>query len=527
MFKSTLRSICITIALIGAMALTSPGKAEKWSFGVMSDTQQTISGGTNSVATSIIAELNKQFIAAGVHFVVQVGDLTNDGVGSLQTRLDANKPLTDAGIAFFGLRGNHDDYENQTRPFMSFFRDNYIPGTAGYSANSVDLPGLSVSVMPGTVNYSVTYNGTKLVLWDILAGKGTNATMDAATTWVNNDLASSEYEHAFFFSHKNFAGQNHKDTIFGNDTASNGWTANPTQQNNLYAALANNGVRYVMSGHDHMHYRALLESPNGQHTLNQLICGSDSTKFYYPVNGYSNRETPLAQQLGMITYYIFTVNGDQVTVDAYATSHQGNATSNDGDIVANPTWVRVETFGYSNSGTSFLVAGGANFNETNTSSFMDTTMTISGKNTSLTAMAGSQTSPQAGRPLSREINIGWMAGGEGFASDILTIWGMEDISGTYANAHAVPTAPTALEFSLTLSFNPTLYTDVYMQCQDLNDDWHIVDGFTVDYVAGTVSALVSPGGMGVFALGGTAVPEPATMTFLALSGLALLRRRRK
>ncbi len=58
-----------------------------WKFGVMGDTQWTTTNyadpmGTNpnSVAASIISQINPQFIDLGVEFVIQVGDLTDEGI---------------------------------------------------------------------------------------------------------------------------------------------------------------------------------------------------------------------------------------------------------------------------------------------------------------------------------------------------------------------------------------------------------------------------------------------------------------
>jgi len=506
MMTSNLRTMCVAVALACVLALTNPAQAEKWSFGVMSDTQQTIAGGQDTVATAVIDALNQQFVAAGVNFVVQVGDLTDTGnATSLQTRLDANYLLDQNGIAFYGLRGNHED---NTASF-DYFAANYVP---------LNSPGVSVNVRPGALDYSVTYNGVKIVLLDILTGKGTTAPMDAATAWMNKDLSSGTYEHAFVFSHKNIAGQNHKDTLFGNDTVDNKYTVNPTQQNNYFQVLAQNGVRYSISGHDHMHHRSLVESPNGQYSLNQLICASDSTKFYTPAAGYSDREVPLAQQLYTIGYYIFTVDGPLVTVDYYATSHNASGGLENGNIVADPTWTRVETFGYSTNGQQFIVAGGASFSSVRDASpFMGTTMALAGTN------IGLYTSGGGSRPLSREINTGWTAGGAGFASDILTIWGMEDINNLN---NGIPAAPTALSFDLTLSYDIDLFTNAYMMSQDRDGNWTKLASYT-DNGDGTVTATVAPGGLGVFALGGTAVPEPATLTLLALGGLAIIRRHRK
>ena len=66
----------------------------------------------NSVAVSIINELNKEFIKQGVKFVIQVGDLTDNGRDEgIQTRAARPaKALYDAGIGFFPMRGNHETY---------------------------------------------------------------------------------------------------------------------------------------------------------------------------------------------------------------------------------------------------------------------------------------------------------------------------------------------------------------------------------------------------------------------------------
>jgi hypothetical protein len=81
----------------------------------MSDTQWTTAdpAGQNptTVAVSIIDQLNPQFIAAGVKFVIQVGDLADTGNDADETvRAQAAQPLYDAGIGFFPMRGNHETY---------------------------------------------------------------------------------------------------------------------------------------------------------------------------------------------------------------------------------------------------------------------------------------------------------------------------------------------------------------------------------------------------------------------------------
>ena len=66
-----------------ALAAGATSVTSSWSFGVMADTQWTTTdpagANPNGVSVSIINQLNQQFIQKGVKFVIQVGDLTEDG----------------------------------------------------------------------------------------------------------------------------------------------------------------------------------------------------------------------------------------------------------------------------------------------------------------------------------------------------------------------------------------------------------------------------------------------------------------
>ena len=111
------------LAAFAVIAATIPGAVAKplpaapasgaWSFGVMDDTQWTTTdpAGANpsGVAVSIINQINAQMIAKGVKFVVQVGDLTENGNSADEAvRAAAVQTLYDAGIGFFPMRGNHE-----------------------------------------------------------------------------------------------------------------------------------------------------------------------------------------------------------------------------------------------------------------------------------------------------------------------------------------------------------------------------------------------------------------------------------
>lgn len=478
--KTFSKLTCVALALV---VTASSAMATPWSFGVMADTQWSGTDPTgnniNSVAVNQAKACNAAFVNAGVNFVVQVGDLTDTGTNAgLQTRLDANTALNAAGIPFYGLRGNHED--NSTA--KTFFQSNYIPASTASA---------TVAVAPDGVSYSVNYNGTKIVLLDILTADSTSA-MDSATTWMSGQLSAADHTQAFVFDHKNLLGQNHKDNAFGS-----GNDANPAEQNAFISAAQNNGVRYVISGHDHMHYRSMVTSPDGNSKVQELICVSDSYKYYTPGSPFSPRDGSISQQLNKTGYYIFTVDGPRVTGKYYETTPLSN-----GDVPANPTWTLSETFGYSLNGKEFMVPSAGSFNVVQ-DTYGATSMHLAGLN-------GSAVTTSDGRLVSKDVNTGWTDKAAGFASDALTLWGMEDVDST----------TTVNPFTVTMGYQvtPGFAGSIYLARQAADGTWTPLAS-TVNG-DGTVSATVSHDG--VFAV----VPEPATVSLLVLGGLAAIARRR-
>jgi hypothetical protein len=106
-------------ALTHSTALTRESAAARtaavkpWSFGIEADTQWTVADdgkNPNTCSIDIARQLDKQFVNKGVKFVVEVGDLCDDGsVAGEDTRAVFAQELYKAGIGFYPLSGNHDD----------------------------------------------------------------------------------------------------------------------------------------------------------------------------------------------------------------------------------------------------------------------------------------------------------------------------------------------------------------------------------------------------------------------------------
>jgi hypothetical protein len=208
-------------------------------------------------------------------------------------------------------------------------------------------------------------------------------------------------------------------------------------QDTFMANLFNNGVRYYLGGHDHVHNRAIVTSPDGYSKVQNIILASDSYKFYIPqnpsndakydipANGITNgpREMEISQELFTIGYYIVTVDGPRVTVDYYASPNGCNGDCDETYDVIPYTFTKHETFGYSLNGKEFLVAEGQSYNNVQDNHDNTSARILGGFNAS-TGM------DYSGRPFTKTVDTGWSHQTCATDSDILSLWGMTSTLGS-------------------------------------------------------------------------------------------------
>ncbi len=258
-----------------------------------------------SVAGSIINQIDPVFVQQGVKFVIQVGDLTDCGTTrAIQARASlAQQNLIANGIDFFPVRGNHETYANGTynettnTDFSVTAMKNAFPQMTGNGvvsqANNFVLSNVGVpsSSYVGTdcLSYSFDYGNVRFLMLDFWVTSATNNIAaagynfgyqaNAQQAWITQQLQSRNAgDHAFVITHQPLMAEDHVDTIFTGYT-----NANPTWQNAFYQSLQSNNVGYYLSGHDHMHQRSIIQSPDSLSQIQELICASCSNKFYTPV----------------------------------------------------------------------------------------------------------------------------------------------------------------------------------------------------------------------------------------------------
>lgn len=507
MKRLTLRKTMTALLLTMLMA-TSASAAFK--FGVMSDTQWigTDDGRSpNSVPVDIIKKLNSEFINKGASFVVQVGDLCDNGSvpAGEDTRAAFAQDLYNTGVGFFPFRGNHDSSASAASEFQRIYPQTQNGGMNATPSNvfTVSNPdssnqpfptsgGISFSMgsnfsspitVTGTANnslkgltYSFDYNNARFVMLDGQAAAGTDGVMpgiDPQQTWISNTLAGKPASgHAFVFSHKGLITENHVDVLFGTDPSKD-----PAGQNAFISSLQSNGVRYFIQGHDHMHNRSIIKSPDGASSVQDVLCASDSSKFYTPGipsndQKYNSpiRQTQIAQELHTVGYYIYTVDGPRVNVDYYSAQLSNLAPNSCSGanceylIPTTPTlnFVKAEIFGYSLNGKEFLVAQGAPYNTVIDTYNSTTAKILSGTN-------GSTAVDFDGRHFTKTVDTGWTDRGSDTISDVLSLWGMNDLY-----------AASTDKYTLSVSYDPTVVVNtdtinkgliVALSTKDQNGNW--------------------------------------------------------
>ncbi len=382
----------IMLLLLSTLALAEGGGRYKspdaWSFGVHGDTQWTIaedSANPNFVAGSILKQVNDEFINHGVKFVIALGDMSDRAKpGAMSTRSEFTKPLYDAGIGFFPIRGNHETYgwffnyaflEAEISAMLENFPQTQDEMFGAYNLSSPEildstinnkLKGLSYSFDFGPEGSNVRFvivdtedseceaigikrNGITNPYWP---KKCRNYPIPSQQEWISDQINKDTRNatHVIVLSHRPPMGQNHIDSPFNPTTLFGEAPYYPNDnleaQDIFFKDLFKNGVRLYLGAHDHIHHRSIIKSPDEKSQFQEIIAAGLSTKFYepspipYPKKdmqgnvvlddqwfGQKSRETSLSQEVCNIGYYVYTVDGPRITADYYS-DIKGNFQSN-------------------------------------------------------------------------------------------------------------------------------------------------------------------------------------------------------
>jgi hypothetical protein len=461
----------------------SPPPPTPWSFGVMGDTQWVFSDDPddpidpNSVSGSFITQINQEFINKGVKFVIAVGDLTDRGTtAGIASRAELAQELYDAGIGFFPFRGNHETYLNIYYPdadpnsfcipaIQANFPQNQGTGPNLFGATSFSSPsstevGLeSMATELNGIAYAFDYgdeagNDATFVIFDPwetdsmsqvlfsmlywgfwLVDYNYGYAIEDVQPWISSrlDVATRGTEHAFIFTHQPLIAGNHADSPFGF------LDEHTDAQNTFYASLADNDVAFFIGGHDHMHHRDLLVSPDGLSEVEQVISMPACPKMYHvdyaapEWRGAKDRQTPISGEYDGTGYYIYTIEGPIVTVDFYSdtttiTTYSSDAYPDGSGSMITPTlnFTPKETWRFSLNGKAFMVAQGRDYSIV-TDSYDGTSVSLMGTNASTSTEDPTGPDPIAQTmPLTKRITTAWKDQPDGLISSVLMLAGLNE-----------------------------------------------------------------------------------------------------
>ena len=322
-----------TINSASQTANPSSYSSRPWSFGVISDTQWTVPDdgyNPNTIAASIIKQVDKQFINAGVKLVVAVGDTVDRGSKvNIDTRSLYAQDLYNAGIGFYPLRGNHEAAEDPAYLDSGLEFQYAFPqiGTGTNNNTPVDItnaiiPAADLANNPPAVktggtftigsnfsfptvintannglSYSFRYNNATFMLLDQFDGSGSyyNSTIPLQQPWISATLSSRPANtHAFVFVHKNILGGNHKDNMFGSQLPKYDTSGNPMVDatgNPLFENDPGDCAGFVPYGSDAQKSSQQTFIAAKQGAENDFLTSMQANKVYLVITGHDHHHS--------------------------------------------------------------------------------------------------------------------------------------------------------------------------------------------------------------------------------------------
>ncbi len=206
---------------------------------------------TNLVNTNIVMELARACTNERPAFVLVAGDLIYQGdLGGYQTWSNAMRPVYQAGIPVYPVRGNH-DLDADPKPYLQFF------------ASSLPQNG---PVGEKGLTYAVYYSNAVVLALDAYVNRH-----EVNTNWIKTVLATNTCLHVFAMSH---------DPAF-KSTQLACLDDYPLVRDSFWNILSNAACRIYLCAHDHYydHLRADDQDGDPSNDVHQFIVGGGGGPF--------------------------------------------------------------------------------------------------------------------------------------------------------------------------------------------------------------------------------------------------------
>lgn len=286
--------------------------ADSWKFIVTGDDR---SGSRrpedhNGVNTMILGELANAFMAEKPKFVLFSGDLiagprTDAEMESqLRTWLETMKPVYDAGIKVYNIRGNHEMHvPHPELVWKKMFVGKYAMPQDGPKGEE-------------GMTFTVHYRNALIVGLDEFQSDEINVNMN----WLDKVLKAKREPHLFIFSHKMaFRSGNHDD----------GLETNPPLRDALVKKLVAAGERVAFFGHDHLYDHRSVTAPGepDSRALHQFVVGTAGAPLVKGNTQPGENGNWLVKKFshieGKYGYAVVEIDGKKVTITFKARSATG------------------------------------------------------------------------------------------------------------------------------------------------------------------------------------------------------------
>ncbi|MDR3236999.1 MAG: metallophosphoesterase [Spirochaetia bacterium] len=336
--KKLLRNKAWGLLLLPAvLMMSSYKKNDVWSFAVISDTQGSHEI-EDCINTPVLEKIAADIVKEKPEIVLVLGDLVNGWIRNYGKDYKDQyaewkslmKPVYDAKIEVYPIRGNHDDgperfvlkplpaklepkpgsLEKLRKAYRDAFKEyTYIPlngpkGEEGYE-------------------YSFEHKNAFFIGMDLYNSGQHRVNQD----WVANELAKNKQQHVFIYGHEPAFELIHADNL----------SYYPDERDLFWDTIGKAGCRLYFCGHDHVYNRSLIPDSSGN-KIRQLVAGTGGGKLRKWDGVYKNKRVKGEyHNQDFHGYAIVTVDGAKVTVNWKALNE------------SNGSWKLMDSFSYSSN----------------------------------------------------------------------------------------------------------------------------------------------------------------------------------
>jgi len=286
-----------------ALPLLSSASADSWKFIVTGDDRAGSNRPEdhNGVNTVIMAEMAKAMVAEKPKFVLFSGDLVAgpktdaEMESQLSTWLDLMKPVYDAGIKVYNIRGNHEMHvPHPEAVWRKMFVGPYAMPNNGPKGEEA-------------MSFTVNYKNVLIVGLDEFQTEQLHVNQ----AWLNDVMKNKKQQHIFVYSHKMAFRSGHHD---------DGLEIDPASRDALVKSLIAAGSRTAFFGHDHLYDHLAVTAPGDppSKTFHQFVIGTAGAPLVHGTNDPGNNSIWKVEKFKHIEdkygYAVVEIDGPKVTI---------------------------------------------------------------------------------------------------------------------------------------------------------------------------------------------------------------------